>query len=167
MIRRLISAAIALSFCLIVNEAHAQSSRNEDLAGAWRGAVTFSSGIFAGLKGLEYMYSFNAGGTMTESSNYDAVPPVPPAYGVWRKTATRTFEAKYEFFQTRAVKTSDELVKQGGFMPDGYGIITQTVTLSDDGNSFTSRIAVKMFDNAGKPIAGGSSGTANGARIRF
>jgi hypothetical protein len=166
MIRRLISAATALSLCLLVNDIHAQG-RNEDLTGAWRGAVTFTSGMFADLKGLEYMYSFNAGGTMTESSNYDGVPPVPPAYGVWRKTAARAYEAKYQFFQTKAVKTSDELVKQGGFMPDGYGIITQTITLSADGNSFTSRISVKMFDVAGKPTAGGSTGTATGTRIRF
>jgi hypothetical protein len=138
-----------------------------ELTGAWRGAVTFSSGMFAGLKGLEYMYVFHGDGTMTESSNYDGVPPVPPAYGIWRKTAARTYEAKYQFFQTRAVKTSDELVKQGGFVPDGYGIIAQTMTLSADGNSFTSRISVAMFDTAGKPIAGGSSGTARATRIRF
>ena len=165
MIRKLMLTGAAV-VCLGSN-AGAQASGNNDLAGAWRGPVTFTSGMFAGLKGLEYMYVFNAGGTMTESSNYDGVPPVPPAYGVWRKTAARMYEAKYQFFQTKAVKTSDELVKQGGFMPDGYGIITQTITLSTDGNSFTSRIAVAMFDNAGKAIAGGSTGTASGTRIRF
>jgi hypothetical protein len=139
-----------------------------DLAGAWRGKVTFSSGMFAGLKGLEYMYVFNRGGTMTESSNYDGVPPVPPAYGVWKKVAgMRTYEARYQFFQTKAVSTNDELRKNGGFLPDGYGIITQTITLSPDFNSFTSRISVEMFDNNGKPIAGGSTGTANATRIKF
>src|SRR5436305_1178265 len=89
-----------------------------DLTGSWRGKVTFPSGAFAGLKGLEYMYVFNAGGTMTESSNYDGVPPVSPAYGIWRRTGPLTFEAKYQWFQTKAVKTSAELIKDGGFMPD-------------------------------------------------
>ena len=162
MIHRLICAATIASLSLGPHTAEAQ-----DLAGAWRGPVTFSSGMFAGLKSLEYMYVFSAGGTMTESSNYDGVPPVTPAYGVWRKTGARTYEAKYQWFQTKAVKTSDELVKNGGFMPDGYGIITQTITLAADGNSFTSRISAAMFDNAGKAIAGGSSGTASGTRIRF
>jgi hypothetical protein len=148
----------------LVSSAHAQG---DNLVGAWHGKVTFSSGMFAGLKGLEYAYVFNQGGTMTESSNYDGVPPVPPAYGVWRKTAARTYEAKYRFYQTRAVKTSDELVKQGGFMPDGFGVITQTITLSADGNGFTGRISVAMFDNDGKAIAGGGTGTASGERIRF
>ena len=41
-----------------------------NLAGAWRGKVQFTSGAFAEIKDLEFMYAFNAGGTMTESSNY-------------------------------------------------------------------------------------------------
>jgi hypothetical protein len=40
------------------------------------------------------MYVFNTGGTMTESSNYDGAPPVPPAYGVWRSVGPNEFEAK-------------------------------------------------------------------------
>src|SRR4051812_42743591 len=42
------------------------------LVGAWRSHVAFDSGAFANVKDLEFMYVFNAGGTMTESSNYDA-----------------------------------------------------------------------------------------------
>ena len=165
MIRRLMLTCLAVvSLC---STAKAQTSASNELAGAWRGPVTFTSGMFAGLKGLEYMYVFNAGGTMTESSNYDGVPPVPPAYGVWRKTGARTFEAKYQWFQTRAAKTSDEMVKQGGFMPDGHGTITQTITLAADGNSFTSRVAVAMFDNAGKSLGASTTGTATATRIRF
>jgi hypothetical protein len=139
-----------------------------DLAGAWKGKVTFTSGMFAGLKGLEYMYVFNAGGTMTESSNFDGVPPVPPAYGIWRKTGPATFEAKYQWFQTKAVKTASDIAKYGGFLPDGYGIITQVINLAADGSSFTSTLSVVMFDNAGKPIADGkSSGIAGGIRLKF
>jgi len=65
------------------------------------------------------------------------------------------------------VSTSAELIKSGGWMPDGHGSIRQTITLSADGNSFTSRITVELFDKAGKPIAGGGSGTAAGERIRL
>lgn len=32
---------------------------------------------------------------MTGSSNDDGAPPVPPAYGVWRKVAARSDEAKH------------------------------------------------------------------------
>ena len=159
--------SMAVCLALIGLTAGARAQGSDNLVGAWHGKVTFSSGMFAGLAGLEYSYAFNQGGTMTESSNYDGVPPVPPAYGVWRKTAARTYEAKYRFYQTKAVKTSEELVKQGGFIPDGYGVITQTIRLSADGNSFTGRISVAMFGNDGKPIAGGGTGTASGERIRF
>ena len=33
------------------------------------------------------MDAIDSGGTMTESSNYDASLPAPPAYGVWRMVA--------------------------------------------------------------------------------
>ena len=58
----------------------------DNIVGAWKGKVKFNSGAFAEVKDLEFMYVFNAGGTMTESSNYDGALPVPPAYGIWKKT---------------------------------------------------------------------------------
>jgi hypothetical protein len=139
----------------------------DNLAGAWRGRVQFTSGAFAETRDLEFMYAFNAGGTMTESSNYDAAPPVPPAYGVWRKLGPRKYEAKYQFFQSKAVTTADELVKGGGWGPDGHGILAQKMTLSADGNAFESRITLELFDKDGKPVPGGGEGTATGQRVRY
>jgi hypothetical protein len=140
---------------------------SDNLTGAWRGKVQFTGGAFAELKDLEYMYAFNVGGTMTESSNYDAAPPVPPAYGVWKKIGARKYEAKYQFYQTKVVSSAEELVKGGGWAPDGYGTLTQKITLSADGNSFDSRITLEMFDKEGKAVAGGAEGTAFGKRLRF
>ena len=139
----------------------------DNVTGAWRGWVQFTSGAFAETKDLEFMYVFNVGGTMTESSNYDAAPPVPPAYGVWRKVGPRKYEANYQFFQSKAATTADELVKAGGWGPDGYGILAQKVTLSADGNSFDSRITLELFDRDGKPVAGGGEGTATARRLRY
>jgi hypothetical protein len=140
---------------------------NDNLVGAWRGRVQFTSGALVEIKDLEFMYTFNVGGTMTESSNYDAAPPVPPAYGIWRKVGPRKYEAKYQFFQSKAVTTADELVKGGGWGPDGYGILAQKVTLSADGNSFDSRITLELFDRDGKPAAGGGNGTATAQRLGY
>jgi hypothetical protein len=139
----------------------------DDLVGAWRGAMQFTTGAFAGTKDLELMYAFAAGGTMTESSNYDAAPPVPPAYGVWRRVGARRYEAKYQFFQTRPVTTADELVKSGGWVPNGYGVITQAFVLSEDGKTFESKATLELFDKEGKPTAGGGEATARGTRIGF
>src|SRR5215813_3251482 len=86
-----------------------------DLGGEWRAQLQFTSGAFAAIKDLEFMYVFNQGGTMTESSNYDASPPVPPAYGIWRKVGTRAFETKYEFYVTKTPSAFDEIAKGGGW----------------------------------------------------
>ena len=146
----------------------AQSGKGSDnLVGAWRGQVQFAAGAFADTKDLEFMYVFNLGGTMTESSNYDAAPPVPPAYGVWRKVGVRKYEAKYQFFQSKAASSADELIKGGGWAPDGHGTLSQRITLSADGKSFDSSITLELFDNGGTAIAGGGEASASGKRIAF
>ena len=140
---------------------------NDNLAGAWQGKVQFTTGAFATTKNLEFMYAFNAGGTMTESSNYDTLPPAPPAYGVWRKLGHRKYEAKYRFYQPKAASSVDELIKDGGWAPDGYGMLSQKITLSADGNSFDSKITLKLFNKDGKVMPGGGEAIASGKRLRF
>ena len=153
-------ASVSPSTCL------AQTGNGIDnLAGAWQGKVQFITGAFAETKDLEFMYAFNAGGTMTESSNYDAAPPVPPAYGVWRKVGVRKYETKYNFYQSKAVSSADELVKGGGWAPDGYGTLKQKITLSADGNSFDSKIILELFGKDGKVMAGGRLSDARSRRI--
>jgi hypothetical protein len=138
-----------------------------DLVGEWRAQLQFSSGAFATIKDLEFMYVFNQGGTMTESSNYDASPPVPPAYGIWRKVGDREFEAKYEFYVTKAPAKFDEIAKGGGWAPAGRGVFVERITLSGDGKSFTSKIKYDQFDTAGKPAEGGGEATGRGVKLTF
>ena len=87
-----------------------------ELVGQWRARLDFQDGDFAAVDDLEFMYVFNAGGTLTESSNYDAAPPVPPAYGIWRRTGPDRFEAKYEFYPTSAPGGSSEITSGGGWL---------------------------------------------------
>jgi hypothetical protein len=138
-----------------------------DLAGEWRAQLQFTTGAFAPIKDLEFMYVFNQGGTMTESSNYDASPPVPPAYGIWRKVSDKEFEAKYEFYVTKPPANFDEIAKAGGWGPAGRGIFVERITLSADGKSFTSKIKYDQFDTAGKPAEGGGVATGKGVRLTF
>ena len=77
--------AVALLATFFPSRSLAKEGTDTGLFGAWRGSVQFTTGAFAEVKDLDFMYLFNAGGTMLESSNYDGAPPVPPAYGVWRK----------------------------------------------------------------------------------
>ena len=138
-----------------------------DLVGAWRGGVQFTTGDFAAVKDLDFMYVFNAGGTLIESSNYDGAPPVPPAYGIWRKVSERKYQAKYSYYVSKAPANIEEITKGGGWSPGGYGVLTQEITLSSDGKSFESTIRYEVFDVAGKPVGDASIATAKARRFDF
>ena len=138
-----------------------------DLVGAWRGGVQFTTGDFAAVKDLDFMYVFNAGGTLIESSNYDGAPPVPPAYGIWRKIADRKYQAKYSYYVSKAPANLEEITKGGGWSPGGYGVLTQEITLSADGKTFESTIKYETFDVAGKPVGTTSVATATAKRFEF
>lgn len=147
--------------------AKGDASEANSLVGAWRSQIRFTGGALAEIKDLEFMYVFNAGGTMTESSNYDGAPPVPPAYGVWRKSGPRQFEAKYAFYATKAPGTFEDIAKGGGWSPSGHGILSETITVSDDGKSYKSTITYAAFDQAGKPVDGGGEGIGTATRMGF
>ena len=139
----------------------------EPLVGAWRSEVQFKTGAFAAITDLEFMYVFNAGGTVTESSNYDGAPPVPPAYGVWRRVAANQFEARYEYFATAPPANFEALSSGGGWLPAGRGVFVERITLASDGNSFTSTIRYEAFDAGGKPAEGGGEAAGRAVRIGF
>jgi len=143
----------------------APSSQPDDLVGAWRSHVRFSSGALAEVKDLEFMYVFNAGGTMTESSNYDAAPPVPPAYGTWQRSGPHQFEVKYAFYATKAPANFEDIQKGSGWSPAGHGELTEKITLSDDGNSYTSTVSYAAFGQSGAPTE--DHGKATGAATRM
>lgn len=134
------------------------------LAGAWRSSIQFESGAFATIKDLEFMYVFNAGGTMTESSNYDGAPPVPPAYGVWREIGPDEFEAQYEFFATQPSEP-EAFQKGAGWLPAGRGVMTERITVSADGQTFTSTLRYEALGMNGEPVEGGGDATGRATRI--
>ena len=136
------------------------------LVGAWRSTVQFETGAFAEIKDLEFMYVFNAGGTLTESSNYDGAPPVPPAYGVWRMTGPNVFEARYEFFSTTPSE-ADAFMKGAGWPPSGRGVFTERIEVSPDAKTFISTMRYEAFDRRGEPLEGGGTARGEGVRVGF
>lgn len=142
------------------------ASKTVPLVGAWRSAIQFESGAFAGVKDLEFMYVFHADGTMTESSNYDAAPPVPPAYGVWRTIAPNEFEARYEYYAT--TPSAPDAFKGGaGWIPAGRGVLTERIKLSEGADTFTSTLEYRALDQRGEPVEGGGRANGRGVRIRL
>lgn len=138
------------------------------LVGAWRSKIEFQSGPFAGVKDLEFLHAYNAGGTMTESSNYDeAANSSPPAYGVWKLTGERKYETKYVFFTTKAPDSTAGAPSAGDWWPAGHGELTERIHLSEDGRTYTSSIKLDTFDKAGKLMPGSGEGTGAAERIDF
>ncbi len=154
---------ILFSFSCSENKKHLA----DELVGAWKGKVQVKTGALAEIKDFEFMWVFNNGGTMTESSNYDGVSPMPPAYGIWKKTGDKQYEAKYEFYITKVPASYEELTKSGGFPPAGYGVLTEKITLSDDGKSYKSTIKYDSFDQTGKPLSAGDEADAEAKRMEF
>jgi hypothetical protein len=164
-IHRLIAgllAALSVAAC-----SRGPADAKAPLVGAWRGGVQFTTGAFATTKDLEFMYVFNLGGTMTESSNYDGAPPVPPAYGVWRMVGAKKYEARYAYYWTKPPSSFEAIAKGNGRAPGGQGMLSQEITLSADGNSFESMLRYQVFDQAGKPTGEASIASAKAARIGF
>jgi len=166
---KLVVSAVLLAsgFSFAPSSGAHEAVAEDSLVGAWRGKVQFKSGAFAAVKDLEFLYAFNAGGTMTESSSYDAMPPAMPAYGVWKKLKPRQYEAKYVFFWTNPPKALEALTSGGGWTTGGSGVLVEKITLAEDGKSYTSTIKLDVFDQAGKPVDGASEAEAQVARITF
>ncbi len=164
-LRTLRSLTLFIAFLSLPGCTPTPAEKAASLEGAWRSSLQFESGAFAAIKDLEFMYVFNAGGTLTESSNYDGAPPVPPAYGVWREVGPNEFEAKYEYF-ANAPSAPDEFLKGAGWLPSGRGVFTERITLAPDGNSFTSTIHYEAFGPDGEPVEGGGEAKGRAERIQ-
>jgi len=137
-----------------------------NLQGAWSAKVQFTNGPYAAIKDAEFMLTFNQGGTMNESSNYDGAPPVPPAYGIWRKTGPNRFEAKYVFYNTKPPTKFEDISGGGGWMPGGKGTLIEKFIILPGGNTYSSTITLKMQDEKGKPGETWFAKT-RGVRIKF
>ena len=158
--------ATILSLPACVSSTRSDPMHGDALVGAWRSKIQFTSGAFAGITDLQFMTVFNAGGTLTESSNYDGAPPVPPAYGVWRRIGPDRYEATYEFYSTRPPARLDE-VTTSGWLPAGRGRFVERIALAPDGRSYTSTIRYTAFGTNGEPVDGGGEANAHATRIGF
>lgn len=163
------SRAMVCALLLLLSACGAPVGREaaapDPLVGAWRSQVSFRDGALVAAKGLEFLYAFNAGGTLTESSNYDGAPPVPPAYGAWRQTSPGRYEARYLFFVTQPPRDWAAVAAGGGWDPAGHGELRETLELAADGRSFTSTLTLALYGADGQPVAGGGTATGHGTRI--
>ena len=154
-------------FIILFSCVEQKNPLTDELVGAWKGKVQFKTGAYAEIKDFEFMWVFNSGGTMTESSNYDGIPPTPPAYGIWKKTGDKQYKARYEFYWNKVPASYEELAKAGGFPNAGYGVLSEIIILKEDGHSYSSTIKFKLFDQSGKQIVFNDEATAEAKRMEF
>jgi hypothetical protein len=146
---------------------YATTTVSDELVGEWQAKLQFDKGILASYKDLEFMYIFNTGGTLVESGNHDSNAPIPPAYGIWRKTGSQEFEAKYEFYVTEPPKELSVILNGGGWKPVGRGVLSEKIKLSKDGKTYVSKVHVDILTTDGKPMEGGGDATAFGEKLLF
>ncbi len=103
------------------------------------------------------LLTFARGGTTTETTASPAFQPGQrsPGHGTWRKTSGKTYLAHDEAF----------ILFSGGPFAAGMQIISHTITLSRDGNSFTSVATSQFYDTADNPLGPTNCGTSLGVRV--
>jgi hypothetical protein len=146
-----VAIAVVLAVAARITAAHSQPATTDAcgpkmrpaLVGAWRAQLLFESGAFEPFKDLSFMYVFNDSGTVTESSNYDAAPPVPPAYGIWRTVGVDHYQLKYEFFVTAPPARLDDLLSGGSWPPAGRGVFTESVSSRRITTALSQRLRMK------------------------
>jgi hypothetical protein len=166
--RSIISSILFTGLLIILSSCVEQKQpQTTNLVGTWKGKVQFNTGEYAKIKDFEFMWVYNSGGTMTESSNYDGVPPTPPAYGIWKKIGEKQYETHYEFYWNNVPASYEELAKTGGFPNAGYGVLSENIILSDDGKSYSSTIKFNLFDQSGKQLVFNDEASAEAKRMEF
>jgi hypothetical protein len=66
-ITAILSGALLATGCAATSSSRAHSGYSDgSLVGAWRGKIQFKTGTFSTIKDLEFMYVFNAGGSVKE-----------------------------------------------------------------------------------------------------
>lgn len=128
------------------------AGKAKGLTGTWRVAIPTSDG---GLPPFNAYQTFSDDGTFTEVSDLLTTQTESPAHGVWsgRKSA---YQLTFELF------VFDPETKQ----PAGRVRVRNNITLSTDGDSFTSDSVVDFITPDGMVIEGVDSGPFSGTRVK-
>ena len=146
-------AALLVQGCIGSNSA--QSNETIDpLEGLWNSQVTLTNcQTGAVMRQFAAMNLFIHGGTMTDT---DTQPPAShgPAFGNWQSSGGAQYASMFQLYRFNA---------DGSFA--GANKVTRSITLTVDGNGFTSTIAVDVQDPTGATLSS-SCGTETATRFR-
>jgi len=151
---RLLLSLVLCAAAVIAFAPAAAFAQSGTLTGAWSANFVDPNGAFT----LPALVTFHADGNLVESDGGELSGGGPgiyisPGFGAWRVLAP----GKYEMtFQSIVINPDGTLFATGS--------ITQVLTLSADGNSFTGTGVYSFIDTQGNVLANGSE-YFNGHRI--
>lgn len=133
----------------IQKNSSAQRRRARALEGVWKITTTALSSCQNGMPGRSFpaMETYVRGGTMLEYALGAATQVPPPgtslggrttAQGIWHRESNDVYSAAFQFFRFASDNVYTGTTK---------GVLE--ISLSDDGNSFTSSETSQIFDTAG------------------
>lgn len=128
------------------------SAKAKGLTGTWRVSIPTSAG---GNPPFNAYQTFSDDGTFTEVSDLLTTQTESPAHGVWSGRKS-DYQLTFELF------VFDPETKQ----PAGRVRVRNNITLSADGNSFTSDSVVDFITPDGMVIEGVDSGPFSGTRVK-
>jgi len=154
MIRKsIVSLAMTALLALTVAPASVSAQEPPSLAGVWNSEVTLTDCNGNTLRVFRATVMFIQDGSLVSTDN---APPTShgPGLGRWRHLSGRNYGALFQFFN---------------FNPDGSyaGLqkIRRKITLSADGNSYTSVVTFESFDPNGNLLFSGC-GSESATRLR-
>jgi hypothetical protein len=59
------------------------------------------------------------------------------------------------------------VLRTGGFPNAGYGVLSEKITLSEDGKAYSSTIKFNLFDQTGRQTVFNNEATAEAKRMEF
>lgn len=156
--KKIVLAIASLAMLAIgVNAQSPDNGPKDKIEGTWRTAQKFADG-----SSDSALFTFGAGRNdqdgitvHSDAGFFVAAPSCLTAQGVWERTEDRTFTATDEAFCFDSTNN---------FAPAGKVRFRYTVTLSNDGESFSGPIHIDAFDTSGKNVFS-LGGTLNGKRM--
>jgi len=155
---------LALAFPLLASEEGPSVGRRDavevvtpKLVGSWVATVTPDPA--SGNPPFRELLTFHSDGTMTMIDDNAPAPPFPftPGHGVWRKNGNSN---SYVF------RYLNLMFDPASYASTGTTSITNSVTLSDDGNKLTASGHLKVYD-IDRNLLFEADGTMTGERITF
>jgi hypothetical protein len=149
-----LAAAGGLGALVLPGAALAANAGQDELTGLWHDVISAADNSFPPFQTFE-LYS---GGIWIGSGNTDLTPASldSSAWGIWERLAPHSFRATGRFWTYKPNGT-----------PSGFGVVSYTLTVSDDGSAFRGQGPQQFFDTKGQALGAPATLLFRATRVTF